>query len=266
MWRNRILTSALTGSVLLTAVLVWGIVLGAPPAAKDSAKKNKKADAAADEETMDKSDDTASKSKSKTAKSKAKSSTSDSKQADDESASDSDKHEKVVKTDAEWRKILTAPQFRVARKKHTELPGSGIYAHSKKDGVYHCVCCGEPLFDSTTKFESGTGWPSFFQAIEDKAITELPDTTENMVRTEVQCSRCDAHLGHVFPDGPQPTGLRYCTNSASLKFVPRGKELPAKDAKSAKAAPGKTTPIKTAPGKTVKKGPPEKTTDSKASE
>ena len=140
--------------------------------------------------------------------------------------------EKVVKTDAEWRKILTPMQFRVTRKKWTERAGTGIYAHTKNDGIYHCICCGEPLFDSKTKFESGTGWPSFFQPLDEKSITRLEDTSDGGVRIEVQCSRCDAHLGHVFTDGPKPTGLRFCMNSASLKFVDRKKEQAAKEAKS----------------------------------
>ena len=146
-----------------------------------------------------------------------------------------------MKTDAEWRKILTPMQFRVTRKKWTEQAGTGIYAHTKKDGVYHCVCCGEPLFDSKTKFESGTGWPSFFRPLDEKSITKLEDTSDGAVRTEVQCSRCDAHLGHVFTDGPKPTGLRFCMNSASLKFVDRKKEHATKEAKSAPSRGAKKT-------------------------
>jgi len=163
--------------------------------------------------------------------------------ADESAADDGDsKPEKVVKTDAEWRKILTPMQFKVTRKKFTEQAGSNPLVRNHKDGVYHCVCCGEPLFDSKTKFESGTGWPSFYKVLDEKAVTELEDTSDGAVRTEVQCSRCDAHLGHVFSDGPQPTGLRYCMNGASLKFVDRKKEQAAKDkdAKPAKPKPAKT--------------------------
>jgi peptide-methionine (R)-S-oxide reductase len=140
-----------------------------------------------------------------------------------------------VKTDAEWRKQLTPLQFKVARKKGTEIAGTGIYAHSKKDGIYRCVCCGQPLFDSKTKFESGTGWPSFYQPLNEKAVNYIEDNSAGEVRTEVECSRCDAHLGHVFADGPPPTGRRYCMNSASLKFVTRDsaeKESKAKDSKT----------------------------------
>ena len=126
---------------------------------------------------------------------------------------------KVVKTEDEWRKQLSANAFDITRHADTEIAFSGAYWNLHDKGLYRCICCDNALFDSSTKFESGTGWPSFWEPIAKENITEIRDTTYGMVRTAVACTECDAHLGHVFDDGPQPTGLRYCMNSASLRFV-----------------------------------------------
>jgi len=143
--------------------------------------------------------------------------------------------EHVEKSDAEWRAELTPEQYKVTRQHGTERAGTSPLNNEKREGVFTCVCCGAPLFESDAKFESGTGWPSFYEPMSDDAVTAHEDGSFLMRRTEVRCARCDAHLGHVFPDGPQPTGQRYCMNGVALDFKPKSEaagEAPAKETPS----------------------------------
>jgi len=128
--------------------------------------------------------------------------------------------DRIQKSDAEWRAGLTPEQYKITRQHGTERAGSSPLNREKREGMFTCVCCGEPLFGSDAKFESGTGWPSFYKPVSNDAVSEHEDRAFLMRRTEVRCARCDAHLGHVFPDGPQPTGLRYCMNGVALGFEP----------------------------------------------
>ena len=135
---------------------------------------------------------------------------------------DADRRTKVTKTDAEWKNELTPEQYRVTRQHGTERPFSSPLNGEKRAGMFNCACCGVPLFSTDTKFESGTGWPSFWAPAETGAVSEHDDSSWLMRRTEVRCASCDAHLGHVFPDGPKPMGARYCMNGVALKFTPDG--------------------------------------------
>jgi peptide-methionine (R)-S-oxide reductase len=145
--------------------------------------------------------------------------------------------DRIEKSDAEWREQLTPEQYKVTRQHGTERAGTSRLNGEKRRGVFTCVCCGAPLFESDTKYESGSGWPSFYKPIDDEAVSEHGDNSFMMHRTEVRCARCEAHLGHVFPDGPRPTGLRYCMNGVALDFKPAESDA----AKRSQPAEGETS-------------------------